>query len=133
MRVPSASRPGATLRSGARAAPGVRGHDRFGRRSEPSGSSAGVPMALPEASTPGPGSGWGRPERIRSRATAFWVGLGLVALDVGQHHRADRGGDQQRGGELEGEQVVGEHNVGERVDVAAVGVGASQVRPAWCR
>src|SRR5213078_4930730 len=42
----------------------------------PSGSSAGVPIASPEDSTPGPGSGWGRPDRILARATAFWVRFG---------------------------------------------------------
>ena len=46
------------------------------RDSDPSGSRAGVPIELPDESTPGPGSGCGRPERIRSRASAFCVGLG---------------------------------------------------------
>src|SRR5262249_49639209 len=43
---------------------------------EPSGSRAGVPIASWLESTPGPGSGWGRPERIRARASAFCVGFG---------------------------------------------------------
>ena len=48
--------------------------------------------------------------------------LGREALAVGEHHRADRGGDQQRAGGLEGEDVAGEQDVGELLDVAA-GVG----------
>jgi hypothetical protein len=43
------------------------------------------------------------------------------ALGEGQHHRADRSGDQQRRGELEGEQVVGEQDATEIGDVAAAG------------
>ena len=47
---------------------------------------------------------------------------------MGEHHRAERGGDQQGAGDLEGEDVLGEEDVGERRDVA-VGVGGVEARP----
>ena len=40
------------------------------------------------------------------------------ALLVRQNHRAERGGDEQRAGDLEGEQVVGEQQPGDPDDVA---------------
>src|SRR4051812_9080460 len=46
------------------------------RATVPSGSSAGVATELPVERTPGPGSGCGRPERMRSRASDFCVGRG---------------------------------------------------------
>ena len=63
----------------------------------------------------------------RSRASAARPGrpasaFGREALAVGEHHRAERGGDQQGAGGLEGEDVAGEQDVGDRRDVAA-GVG----------
>ena len=85
---------------------------------EPSGSRAGVATESAVAKTPGPGSG-----EIRSvhRGTAACTSCPLaLALslrcpaDVGQHHRADRGGDQQRRGQLEREQVVGEQQPADR-------------------
>ena len=53
------------------------------------------------------------------------VGLRLLrrqALAVGEHHRAEGGGDQQGAGRLEGEDIAGEQDVGDRRHVAA-GVG----------
>ena len=48
--------------------------------------------------------------------------LGHQPLAVGQHHRADRSGDEQGAGGLEREDVAREEDVGEGLDVAA-GVG----------
>ena len=48
---------------------------------------------------------------VGGEALGGQLGLGLARLDalaVGQHHRPHRGGDQQRGGDLEGQQVPGE-------------------------
>src|SRR3712207_9461299 len=43
-----------------------------------------------------------------------------VALDVGQHHGADGGRDQQRAGEIERQQIAGEEHLGDRLDVAGL-------------
>ena len=61
-------------------------------------------MALPEESTPGPGSGCGRPERIRSRAVAFCVGFGpsrsmwarIIAPTAATMSRADVNSNAKR-------------------------------------
>ena len=41
------------------------------------------------------------------------VNLTLVTFDVCEHHRREGGHDEQRGGELEREQVLGEDQLGE--------------------
>ena len=91
-------------------------------RSLPSGSSAGVATECGWRTRPGrAAAAAGRSGSARA-ASACWPRFAPVALDVRQHHRADRGDDQQRRGELEGEQILGEQQLGDAVDVAAVGV-----------
>ena len=64
-----------------------------------------------------------RPEPLLGE---FALRLGLLeALPVRQHHRAERGGDQQRAGQLERPQVAGEDQRRKTLDVA-VGVGLGQ-------
>ena len=46
-----------------------------------------------------------------------------------EHHRAGGRGDQQRAGQLEREQVVGEQQLGDRADRAAVGHRVGPARP----
>ena len=58
----------------------------------------------------------------------FALGLAAVeALPVGQHHRAEGRGDQQRAGQFERPQVADEDQRGEALDVAArVGLGRAR-------
>ena len=62
---------------------------------------------------PGVDTGGGQRRQVLALAYALLgqlaLGLGpLGALAVGEHHRADGGGDQQGAGDLEGEDVLGE-------------------------
>ena len=60
---------------------------------------------------------------VRADPLGRQLGLGRLRgepLAVRQHHRAHGGGDQQRRGDLEGEDVLGEQDVGERLDVAVL-------------
>ena len=92
---------------------------------EPSGRTRGYRRHCPRR-TPGPGSGCGRPDRIRSRATAFCVGFGS-SRSTCQHHRSDRGDDQQGGSEFEGEQILGENEMREGIDVLSTAIRASEL------
>ncbi len=88
--------------------------------SEPSGSRAMVSTALWRAYTPGLGSGVARPPG--PEPLGGHLPLGLAALEtfpVGQHHRAESGGDQQCAGHLERPQVPGEDQRRQSLDVAA--------------
>ena len=93
---------------------GRRSSDRLTDSSEnvPSGSNAGMSTALCRAYTPGLGSGVAR----AALADAVLGQLALVlppleTLPVGQHHRTDGRGDQQRAGEFEGPHVADEDRV----------------------
>ncbi len=66
------------------------------------------------------------PARLEALVSQF--ALGLAAFEtfaVGQHHRAQGGGDQQRTGELKGPKVLGEDQRGQALDIAA-GIGLLQ-------
>ena len=66
------------------------------------------------------------PARLETRVSQFALGLAAFeAFAVGQHHRAEGSGDQQRTGQLKGPQVLGEDQGGQALDVAA-GIGLLQ-------
>ena len=98
---------------------------------EPSGSRAGMSTALCRAYTPGLGSVRGVPARPEPLLGEFALGLAaLEPLAVRQHHRAECGGDQQRAGQFERPQVLGEDQRRQALDVAAgVGLRAGPVNP----
>ena len=71
------------------------------------------------------GAGLGRGACAGAEAFDDHLALGLSpfeALPVGQHHRAQCGGDQQRAGDLERPQVAGEDQGGQALHVA-FGIG----------
>ena len=85
-------------------------------------------MALPDGEAP-----WARQRLGPTGADplargGFLRGLGAVALDLGENHRADSRDDEQGGGELEREQILREDQRCERVDVGTAAVGRLQVR-----
>ena len=95
----------------------------------PSGSSAGVAFDDDVANTPGPGQRR-HPVRAHPLVDPLPLVLALTGcpLDVGQHHGAGGRDDQQRAGQLEREQVVGEQHRGDRTDGAAVDLRARAAR-----